>query len=169
MVASRLNNDIQDLIADVKSNVLEFKERARWSHGTDKKGKSEQIVVKSIAGFMNSEGGTLLIGVADDGAVTGLEADYATLSKGNRDGYQLFLTQLIGDKLTGPSPSLCRISFHEIDGKDVCQINVSASSKPVFACPVTSKEFTDFWVRQGNKTEQYFGTELVDYINDHWG
>ena len=160
---------LQDLISDVESNVLEFKERARWGYGTDKKGKSEQVIAKSIAGFMNSEGGTLLIGVADDGAVTGLEADYATLSKGNRDGYQLFLTQLIGDKLTGPSPSLCRISFHEIDGKDVCQINVSASSKPVFACPVSSREFTDFWVRQGNKTEQYFGTELVDYINDHWG
>ena len=57
-----------DLIADGESNVLEFKQSARWSHGTDMKGKSEQIIAKSIAGFMNGEGGTLLIGVADDGA-----------------------------------------------------------------------------------------------------
>ena len=160
---------IRDLIADGESNVLEFKERARWSHGTDKKGKSEQIVVKSVAGFMNGEGGSLVIGVADDGTVTGLEADYATLSKGNRDGFELFLTQLIGDKISGPSPALCRISFHEVDGKDVCRIDVAASSKPVFACPVNSKEFTDFWVRQGNKTEQFYGSELVEYTEHHWG
>ena len=160
---------IQDLVAGGESNVLEFKERARWSHGTDKKGKSEQIVVKSVAGFMNGEGGSLLIGVADDGTVTGLEADYTTLSKGNRDGFELFLTQLIGDKISGPSPALCRISFHEVDGKDVCRIDVAASSKPVFACPVHGKEFTDFWVRQGNKTEQFYGSELVEYTEHHWG
>lgn len=159
---------IHDMIAAGESNVLEFKERARWSYGTDKKGKSEQIIVKSVAGFMNGEGGTLLIGVADDGTITGLDADYATLSKGNRDGYERFLTQLIGDKISGPSPTLCRISFYGTGGKDVCRVDVSASSKPVFACPVNSKEFTDFWVRQGNKTEQYYGSELLEYKEDHW-
>ncbi len=159
---------IHDIIADGESNILEFKERARWSYGTNRKGKSEQIIIKSVAGFMNTEGGTLLIGVADDRTITGLKADYATLSKGDRDGYERFLTQLIGDKISGPSPALCRISFHEIDGKDVCRIDVSASSKPVFACPVSSKEFTDFWVRQGNKTEQFYGSELLQYKEDHW-
>ncbi|HEV2071585.1 MAG TPA: DUF262 domain-containing protein, partial [Acidimicrobiales bacterium] len=92
---------IEDLIADGESKVLEFKQSARWSHGTEQKGKSEQIIAKSISGFMNAEGGTLLIGVADDGTITGLDADYATLSKGNRDGFELFLTQLIADKITG--------------------------------------------------------------------
>lgn len=160
---------IQDIISDGESNVLEFKERARWSHGTDKKGKSEQVIVKSVAGFMNSEGGSLLIGVADDGTVAGLETDYATLSKRNRDGFELFLTQLIGNKISGPSTALCRISFHEIDDKEVCRVDVAASSKPVFACPVNSKEFTDFWVRQGNKTEQFYGSELIEYKEVHWG
>ena len=160
---------IHDLIADGESNVLEFKESARWSFGTDKKGKSEQIIAKSVAGFMNSEGGTLLIGVADDGAVTGLERDYATLSKGNRDGYELFLTQLIGEKITGPSPTLCRISFQQLGEKDICRIDVAASSKPVFARPWNSRAYTDFWVRQGNKTEQFYGRALLDYKEDHWG
>ena len=158
-----------DLIKNGESNVLEFKKRARWSHGTDKKGKSEQIIVKSISGFMNREGGTLLIGVSDDGAVVGLEADYATLSKGNRDGFELFITQLIADKIAGPSPTLCNVSFHEVDGKDVCRVDVAASAKPVFSCPVNSKEQTDFWVRQGNRTDQLHGTELVEYTDDHWG
>ena len=160
---------IQDVVDDGESNILEFKERARWSHGTDKKGKREQIIVKSVAGFMNSEGGSLLIGVSDNGTATGLEEDYATLSNGNRDGFGRFLTQLIGDKISGPSAALCRISFHEADGKDVCRVDVAASAKPVFSCPANSKEFTDFWVRQGNKTEQLHGNEFLDYKEIHWG
>ena len=160
---------IQDLIGDGESNVLEFKQSARWSHGTDNKGKSEQIIAKSISGFMNSEGGTLLIGVADDGTVPGIESDYDTLSKSNRDGFELFLTQLIADKITGPSTSLCRIAFHGVGGKDVCKIEVAASAKPVFTSPINSKAHTDFWVRQGNKTEQFHGTEQVEYIEEHWG
>lgn len=163
------DGSLRDLITDGESNVLEFKASARWSHGTDKKGKSEQVIVKSIAGFMNSEGGILLIGVSDDGVVTGIEGDYATLSKGDRDGFELFLTQLVADKITGPSPSLCRVSIHELDGKDVCRIDVSASAKPVFACAVNSKEHTDFWVRQGNRTDQFHGTDLAEYMDDHWG
>lgn len=160
---------IHDLITADESNVLEKKERARWSHGTDKKGKSEQIIVKSIAGFMNSEGGTLLIGVADDHTITGLAPDYETLSRPNRDGYELFLVQLIKGKLSGPSPTLCKITFHEFDGRDVCRVDVAASAKPVFACPLNSKEATDFWVRQGNRTEQLHGTNLTEYIEEHWG
>lgn len=163
------NVPIEDLILDGESNVLEFKQSARWSHGTDKKGKSEQIIAKSIAGFMNSEGGALLIGVADDGAVTGLEKDYATFSKNNRDGYELFLTQLVSDKISGPSPSLCRISFHAIGNQDVCRVDVAASAKPVFTASLNSKETTEFWVRQGNKTAQFRGTDLTDYIDAHWG
>ena len=160
---------VSALIEDGESNVLEFKQSARWSHGTELKGKSEQVIVKTIAGFMNSEGGTLLIGVSDDGTVTGLQPDYQTLSKSNRDGYELFLTQLIADKITGPSPALCKMSFHEIEGKDVCRVDVAASAKPVFACPVNSKQATDFWVRQGNQTSQFHGTDLTDYQEAHWG
>lgn len=160
---------LQDLIAGGESGRLEFKESARWSHGTENKGKSEQVIVKTIAGFMNSEGGTLLLGVADDGNVVGLETDYATLSKGDRDGYELFITQLVSDKITGPSQSLCRASFHELDGKDVCRVDVAASAKPVFTCPLNSKTPTDFWVRQGNRTDQFHGTDLIEYRDEHWG
>jgi type I restriction enzyme R subunit len=52
----------------------------------------ETAVLKTIAAFLNSrDGGTLLIGVADDGSVLGLESDYATLHKpgqGRPDQFQ---------------------------------------------------------------------------------
>ena len=160
---------LAELIARGESASLEFKERARWSHGTDKRGLAEHIIAKTISGFMNAEGGTLLIGVDDQGNATGIEADYETLSKANRDGYELFLVQLIADHITGPSPSLCRITFHQVDGRDVCRVDVGASAKPVFTRARNSKDHTDFWVRLGNRTDQYYGTEQADYHASHWG
>ena len=44
----------------------------------------EWAVVKSVAGFMNANGGTLLVGVADDGRRSGIEEDYPFLKKQDR-------------------------------------------------------------------------------------
>lgn len=73
------------------------------------------------------------------------------------------------DKNTGPSPAQCRVSFPSLDGTVVCQIHVAASTKPVFTCPVGSKDHTDFWVQQGNRTDQFRCIEQVKYIDEHWG
>ncbi len=161
--------DLRHLIDSGESDRLEFKQSARWSHGTKMKGKSEQIIAKTVSGFMNAEGGTLLIGVADDGSIVGLRSDYETLSKSNRDGYELFLMQLMKDKVSGPATSLCKIRFKELDGEDVCRVDVSPSANPVFTCPLHSKQHTDFWVRQGNQTDQFHGEDEHKYIKDHWG
>lgn len=160
---------VEDRIARGESEYLEFKQSARWGHGTEHSGKSEQIIAKSIAGFMNCEGGALLIGVADDGGIAGLEEDYKTLSKGNRDGFELFLYELIGNKISGPAESLCKVKFHMVEGRQICEVVVSGSSRPVYTAPVNSKKHIDFWVRMGNRTDQMLGTEQAEYIKDHWG
>jgi predicted HTH transcriptional regulator len=51
--------------------------------------------VKTAAGFLNVEsGGTLLIGVDDNGKVLGLEDDYKTMGQSpTRDGYETWLTK----------------------------------------------------------------------------
>jgi hypothetical protein len=41
----------------------------------------EQEVFKTVAAFMNSEGGILLIGVDDDGRISGIEKDYETFTQ----------------------------------------------------------------------------------------
>ena len=55
----------------------------------------EKVISKTIAAFMNSEGGTLFIGVDDDGNVIGLENDYLLLKKRNSDGFEPELRQSI--------------------------------------------------------------------------
>jgi hypothetical protein len=158
------------LIADGESNVLEFKSTARWNlHTAAKDSKIEHVIVKTVTGFMNAEGGTLLIGVADDGSIVGLDNDYATLSKGDRDGFELFLTQLVGANVSGPSQTLIKASFENVEGRDVCRLSVAASAKAVFAKPMSGGVHSEFWVRLGNQTAQLHGTEMVDYQQEHWG
>lgn len=161
---------VEQIIADGESMTIEFKSTARWNlHSCRADKKMEQVVVKTVAGFMNGEGGTLLVGVKDDGEVLGLEHDYSTLgSKGNRDGYELFLTQLFENGLSGPAATLVRTSFESIQGKDICRVSVAASANPVFAKALGAKTLTDFWVRTGNSTRQLVGTDMVEYQRAHW-
>ena len=88
------DDSISDLIAMDESQNLEFKETARWNVRASRQDpKIEHVVLKTVAGFLNAEGGQLLIGVRDDHTVAGLGPDYATLRKQDRDGFELWLRQ----------------------------------------------------------------------------
>jgi type I restriction enzyme R subunit len=71
---------------------LEYKSTLRTRADTGELFKPLQTAsLKTVAAFLNSrEGGTLLIGVADDGSVFGLDSDYATLRKPGKDDRDLF-------------------------------------------------------------------------------
>lgn len=159
-----------ELVAAGESLSVEFKSSARWNvRAAQADKRMEQVILKTVAGFMNAEGGTVIIGVADDGVVLGLDADYASLgAKGNRDGYELFLTQLFEANLSGAALTLVRVAFDVFNGRDVCRVAVAASARPVFARPLDGKELSDFWVRMGNSTRQLVGGDMVDYQRDHW-
>ena len=124
-----------DLLAAGESQMVEYKSTARWNVHTEQVDKKmEHVVVKTVCGFLNSEGGALLIGVNDDGTVLGLERDLATLgSKSNRDGYELFLRQLLDTNLSVQTAGIVKIRFETISGADVCVVSVAASGKPTFA------------------------------------
>lgn len=162
-------SSVQALIAAGESAVVEFKSMAR--PGVEARpGDKPRVhaVVKAIAGFTNATGGTLLLGVKNDGTILGLDQDYATLGKPNRDGYELFLTQLVQTGLSGAAGRLVRVGFEAIDGKDVCRVDVAASPRPVFAKPAGGDDHSEFWVRLGNGTRQLVGTAMVEYQQDHW-
>lgn len=161
-----------DLLADGESQSVEFKSTARWNLHTSKADKKmEHVIAKTVCGFLNAEGGTLLIGVADDGNILGLDRDLSTLgSKGNADGFELFLRQRLDDGLSIQTAGVVRIRFETILGADVCVVAVAASGKPVFCKPSEGGQGpTEFWVRIGNATKQFHGDDMVDYQADRWG
>jgi len=73
--------------------AVEFKSTARRDLREDKPNKLvEDAVVKTVAGFLNTDGGTLLIGVGPDRQVVGLGYDYQRVKPANGDGFVNWLT-----------------------------------------------------------------------------
>jgi len=95
-LGEELGREVTSLIRSGESERLEFKSSLRWDFRKGSGNRElESVIVRAIAGFLNAEGGTLLIGVADDGSVVGLEKDYHTLRTKNRDGFERFLMDLV--------------------------------------------------------------------------
>ena len=65
----RAHRNAEELIKRGESKTLEFKSTLRWSLKEDRQDDKgvTHAVLKTIAAFLNTEGGDLLIGVADDG------------------------------------------------------------------------------------------------------
>lgn len=161
---------IPELIARGESAQLEFKATARTDVETGQKLPAlEQVIVKTVAAFLNSaHGGTLLIGVNDDGSIRGIEDDYKAWSKPqdrNRDKYELWLMKLLQDAYGKQFGPYIRVTFHTIEGKDVCRVTVAPAPQPVFV-----KEGNDerFYVRMGNSSPWLKISEALDYIKTRW-
>ena len=68
--------DLADLVSGGESDTVEFKSTLRVNLHTGKNDRNiEQAVLKTLAGFLNAKGGTLVVGVADNGTPLGLESD----------------------------------------------------------------------------------------------
>jgi Putative DNA-binding domain len=153
-----------------ESSTLEFKSTARWDVDNDKKNPvMEEVILKTVASFLNTKGGTLLIGVTDEKEIIGLDLDYQTFRKPNkRDAYQLFLmNDLLLRGLGRDLATLIDVTFHEVEQKDVCRIIVKPSPRPVF---MDIKQKRCLFVRGGNlSTKLATDEEIKDYCKSRWG
>ena len=125
------------------------------------------MVIKSVAGFMNAHGGTLLIGVTDRGEVFGIEKDLKTLgSKQNRDGFELWLTGLLDNTLGPTGTSRVSISYEDFPEGTVCRVDVTPGNKPTFVRG-GSRE-ADLYVRLNNSTRLLNTSDALDYVSSRW-
>lgn len=115
--------------------------------------------------MLNAEGGKLLIGVADDGTVIGLEADYETLGKQNRDGFEVALSNLLEARLGVNALSLIQIDFESIDDRDICVVTADPSTFPVY---VREGDEEQFYLRTHNATRPLEVSKAMDYIDEHF-
>ena len=165
---------VTELLVGGESQYVEFKSTATVNLNTSKRDmKMEHALIKTVCGFLNSRGGTLLVGVADDGSVVGLDADIQALEKPNRDGYDIyerFVRGVIDQGLSIQSAGFVGINFETIENQAICVISVSQYPKPVFAIPDKGdKTPTEFYVRVGNLTKAFKGNDGIEYQSNHWG
>ena len=163
---------LEDLIAEGESDELEFKSTLRWDvkEGRINK-KLEEVIMKTVAAFANSQGGTLLIGVGDDGEVIGLEPDYHSLGGVDRDKFELHLRNLLNQQFgTGFVTSKVVVKFHEVEEKEVCQIETEAAKEPVILIVKDKNgQLTEkFYARSGNSSQEIPLSEMNAYIKERF-
>lgn len=162
-----LTRDPKVLIETGEGLFVEFKETLRYDTRKGEISKEmEKMVMKTIVGFLNANGGTLIIGVSDSGQIVGLENDYKTLPKKNKDGFENHLSMLVKTMVGLPFTKYVHVSFETIENKEICLVTVRESHKPAYLTNGDKKE--DFYVRVGNSTQPFSMSEMTEYIKTHW-
>ena len=176
MLARKLNEYLDALIAEPEevrhrpiaelvrlgeSSVLEFKSTLQWDVVHNEPNKAlRKSCLKTIAAFMNTEGGSLLIGVEDDGNILGLDRDLG-LVDGSKDKFEQTLVNLIGSEI-GPAYShYYGLRFEQSHGKLVCVVEVESVADGVF---MNGDEGKEFFLRAGNTTRSLDPADTFAYL-----
>ena len=142
---------VHELILEGEGQLVEFKSTLRYDMRTrDVNKKLEHVVAKTVAAFMNSDGGSLFIGVDDHGNAIGLKLDYGTLSKKNRDGFQLHISGIFDKYLGKDVMRLWKLDWPTYDDQQICHVQVTRANKPVY---VTSEGNQAFFVRKEGSSQ----------------
>ncbi len=164
---------IAELLAAGESDRVEFKSTARVNLRTGSKDdRMEQVIAKTACGFLNSDGGTLVIGVDDYGVPLGLDADLATMKSPALDRYELWLRDLLTTGLGQTAAATVGIEFPTVpagEGRQlpVCRVTCRPSPRPVYLRPGKGAA-PELWVRSGNSTRQLGVDEATDYVMHRW-
>ena len=157
------HRNAEELIKRGESKTLEFKSTLRWNLVEDRKDDKRvtHAALKTIAAFLNTEGGDLLIGVADDGAVVGIERDRLE----NDDKFMRHLAQVVRNGLGDRAGTCIDPGIQIVDGKGVCVVSCQRSPEPVFLrWKGVEKDGGDFFVRSGPGTVKLSPDDTREYI-----
>jgi len=150
---------IQDLIKNGESEALEFKSTLRTNLHTKKTDKKmEHAVMKSITSFLNTDGGTLLVGVLDNGNISGIEQDVFS----DNDNFYRHFTNLVKDHIGPEYLPYIKSKIIPVEDRTVLKVDCSSSDKEVF---LKTDKLEEFYVRAGASSVRLEGSKLIDYVN----
>ena len=124
-------------------------------------------ITKTIAAFLNADGGTLLIGVTNSGAVLGIEPDFEHLKPGKQDadGWMLSLQEVVINALGAEVWNAVHISLVPQGPHTVAVVNCPARATETWHIEDGSEHF---YIRAANGTRELHGSSLLKYIREHW-
>jgi hypothetical protein len=154
----------EELIKRGESKTLEFKSTLRWNLKEDRKDDKAvtHATLKTIAAFLNTDGGDLLIGVADDGSVIGIERDQLD----NDDKFMLHLAQVVRNGLGDRAGTCIDPKTQIVQDKTVCVVSCQRSPEPVFLKwkGIEASTEGDFFVRSGPGTVRLPSDSAKEYV-----
>ena len=164
-------NTILTKISNGESKTCEFKESLSLdvrqsennkSYVPRKEEKIELSVLKTIAGFLNSDGGELFIGVNDESIICGIENELKRFHKSSKDKMQLHLKSLIKQNIGLGSSNYINLELKKVNDKEIIHVICKKSDEPVY---IKDK---DFYIRTGPATDKLEGRELVNYTTSRF-
>ena len=116
--------------------------------------------MKTLVAFMNTEGGTTLIGIEDSGQVFGLERDL-NLVGGSQDRFLQLLNSVVADRIGVQYTPYVAARIDSVEEKPICIVDTSKSTEPAF---LSGHKGREFYVRVGNATRALDSEETLSYI-----
>ena len=150
------------LVETGEGGLIEFKSTLRVNlHTGEKDPRMEQAIVKTVAGFVNTSGGTLVVGVSDDGAPVGLEPD----GFANEDKANLFLIDLLKSRLGAPAMLYIHPRFEDYQEERVLVVDCHRAKAPVYAKEGSTERF---YIRTGAATTELTASQMSAYISQRF-
>lgn len=154
--------NLDELIATGESDGVEFKSTLRTNLHTGKQDpRMEHAALKTLAGFLNTKGGTLVIGVADDGEALGLGPDKFP----NEDKMALHLVNIIKTRMGVSAMTRIHINFDSQDDQRVLVVRCEPSTTPVF---LVDDKLEKFYIRTGPSSTELTPSQTQDYIKQRF-
>ena len=153
---------VADLITQGETTSVEFKSTLRTNlHTGEKDPRMEMSVLKTIAAFLNTHGGTLVVGMADDGSPVGIGVDGFS----NEDKMYLHLVNLINGKI-GPQHMMhIQPRFDDYDHARVLVVECKKGKAPVYVKDGNNEKF---FVRTGASTTELTVSLVQEYIKQRF-
>jgi CheY-like chemotaxis protein len=149
---------LSHIIEQGENDRVEFKSTLRWNLKTD---RAERVIekawLKTVVAFLNSSGGTLIVGVGDDGAVRGIDLDHFD----TEDKYLLHVNNRLQEHVGLAHCACIRYYLAAMAGRKVLVVHCRPSSQPVFLKMGKEEEF---FVRVGPGSRKLSTSEVVAYV-----
>ena len=164
----RRHRQADELLKQQESKTLEFKSSLRWNLKENREDRAiTHSVLKTVAAFLNTEGGDLLIGVADDRTVLGIEHDRLD----DDDKFMRHVAQMVRNGLGDRAGTCIDPRMQIVEGKTVCLVSCQRSPEPVFLKwkGVDGAPEGDFFVRSGPGTVKLAPDSAREYVRTRFG
>ena len=164
---------IESLVQQGESDELEFKSTFQYNLHTQKSDKAlVKAILKTIAAFTNTDGGTLLIGVDNKGQILGLDPDYNCLIKGqDKDMFEVVLRNAIEGAFSNAfSSRRLEITFPVIDEKEICRIDIQKNTELLFlqSKDANGTDKKEAFIRVGNASKVLDPSDISNYSSENF-
>lgn len=189
-----IDDEFSKILNDGENSSVEYKKSALWSINYSQeqiknskspelheygKDASKVIIAKTLAAFLNSYGGNLIIGIEEDKSsnenkIVGVNDDIDLLSKDKcEDGYRRIITDSIlrnyfHSEIYNDIDAYLKIEFVLLNEKNLCWIQVKKSDVPIYLKLKKNGKYDHFFIRSDAQSREISGKEMGDYLAKHF-